>query len=219
MLKLNAISKYYKFGDSRECILNNVHLSVEAGEIVALVGPSGSGKSTLLQIAGLLDTPVSGSVLFDGVNCSNLNDNQRTKIRRESIGFVYQFHHLMPDFSVINNIILPKLILGKSIRQAKKEVETIIDRLSIARVLNKNVSNLSGGERQRVAIARAFANEPRLILADEPTGNLDQKNSEEVFLLLVEVVRNSGASVVIVTHDNNLAKQTDKILHMKSLVS
>ncbi|MBQ4874807.1 MAG: ABC transporter ATP-binding protein [Rickettsiaceae bacterium H1] len=212
MLKLKNISKKYKYGGIEEYVVNNASFSVEIGEVLALTGPSGSGKSTLLQIAGLLDVPSEGLVMFNGVNCSELSDDERTEIRRNNIGFVYQFHHLLPDFSVMNNIILPNLIAGKSSKKAKNEVEPILEQLNITETLKKKINDLSGGERQRVAIARAMVNNPKLVLADEPTGNLDQKNSAEVFSLFIETARKNNAAVIIVTHDKNLVEQTDRIL-------
>lgn len=215
MLEMRNISKYYKCNDIQECVISNINLIVRSGEILALVGPSGSGKSTILQIAGLLDEPSTGDVLFNDVNCSKLNDRERTKIRGQNIGFVYQYHHLLSDFSVMHNIILPRLVLRQSKKQARLDAEIIIEQLNIQNTLGKEIANLSGGERQRIAIARALINSPKLILADEPTGSLDHKNSLEVFSLFLEMAKNRGGAVIIVTHDKNLAQKADTILDIE----
>ncbi len=208
ILELVDISKYI---NHQEYIIKNINITVKKGEIIALVGPSGSGKSTLLQIAGLLDTPTSGKIFFNGREVELLSDMQRTFIRRHHIGFVYQFHHLIPELSIKNNIALPQIISNKRDIDA---VENIMKKLSIDHISHNNISVLSGGEKQRIAIARALIHCPQLVLADEPTGNLDYHNSNEVFNLLIKMAREDDTAVVVVTHDRNLAQQTDQVLYL-----
>ena len=183
--------------------------SLPRGTIAALVGPSGTGKSTLLHIAGLLERPSAGEVAIEGRTCNGLGDAERTRLRRERIGFVYQFHHLLPDFTALENVAMPQLIAGRSRREAQAAATALLGRLGLAARLDHRPARLSGGEQQRVAIARALANRPGLILADEPTGNLDPHTAEEVFAVLLEVVRDTGTAALIATHNPELAARMD----------
>ncbi|MBR4932674.1 MAG: ABC transporter ATP-binding protein, partial [Alphaproteobacteria bacterium] len=183
---------------------------LHAGEIVALVGPSGSGKSTLLHIAGLLDTPSAGHIIVNGTDVSRATDKQRTFIRRKAIGFVYQSHLLLPDFNALENVMLPQLIAGSSVKEAKERATLLLEQVGLRDRLLHRSGELSGGEQQRVAIARALANQPSLLLADEPTGNLDPKTSETVFEGLLNIVRQTGLSALIATHNPDLAQQMDR---------
>lgn len=182
------------------------------GETVALLGPSGSGKSSLLHIAGLLERPSAGEVFIDGVACSSLSDAQRTHLRRDALGFVYQFHHLLPEFSALGNVALPQLIARKPRKAAEAEAARLLSALGLGARLNHQPGQLSGGEQQRTAIARALANAPRVLLADEPTGNLDPKTSERVFDELIGMVKSSGLAALVATHDQALARRLDRIV-------
>jgi lipoprotein-releasing system ATP-binding protein len=214
LLEVEGLTKIYHQGDEDLTILNGVSLQVNAGEIVALVGPSGSGKSTLLQQIGLLDTPTSGAIKMSGRDVSNLNDEQRTLLRRHYIGFVYQFHYLQPEFSALENVVIPQMIAGKSRAEAEDKATAILDGIGLGHRLSHRPARLSGGEQQRVAIARALANDPKLLLADEPTGNLDPKTSEEVFGMLIARARNSGIGAVIATHNLDLARRMDRVVEI-----
>ncbi len=196
-------------------MLKGATASLYAGETVALLGPSGAGKSTLLHIAGLLERPDGGAVVINGVDCVKLGDSERTSMRRSEIGFVYQFHHLLPEFSALENIALPQLILGLSRAEAEERARQLLDSLGIAERGDHRPAQLSGGEQQRVAIARAVANGPRLLLADEPTGNLDPPTAERVFEQLLGLVRHSGVAALIATHNLELAARMDRILRLK----
>ncbi len=216
VLFVRGLNKIYKQGSNTLSILNNVDLRLYSGEICALVGPSGSGKSTLLHILGLLDAPTSGQILMDERDVSKLNDRARTKLRSSHIGFVYQFHHLLPEFSALENVALAQIITGKAPDEANRKAEELLVQLGLADRLKHRPATLSGGEQQRVAIARALANDPFLLFADEPTGNLDPETSEEVFELLLEHVRKRGIGALIATHNIDLANQMDRILEVKS---
>ena len=216
VLFVRGLHKTYKQGSNTLNILNNVDLRLYSGEICALVGPSGSGKSTLLHILGLLDAPTSGQILMDERDVSKLNDRARTKLRSKHIGFVYQFHHLLPEFSALENVALAQIITGKPPEEANRKAEELLVQLGLADRLKHRPATLSGGEQQRVAIARALANDPYLLFADEPTGNLDPETSEEVFELLLEHVRKRGIGALIATHNIDLANQMDRILEVKS---
>ena len=216
VLFVRGLHKTYKQGSNTLNILNNVDLRLYSGEICALVGPSGSGKSTLLHILGLLDSPTSGQILMDERDVSKLNDRARTKLRSSHIGFVYQFHHLLPEFSALENVALAQIITGKAPDEANRKAEELLVQLGLADRLKHRPATLSGGEQQRVAIARALANDPFLLFADEPTGNLDPETSEEVFELLLEHVRKRGIGALIATHNIDLANQMDRILEVKS---
>ena len=191
-------------------MLKGAELAVWRGQSVALVGPSGAGKSTLLHIAGLLEHPDSGEVYIDTVPTTNLTDIQRTRIRRTEIGFVYQFHHLLPEFTALENVVLPQMIRGLSRRQASVRSSELLSYLGLKERLTHRPAELSGGEQQRVAIARAVANAPRILLADEPTGNLDVRTAEHVFATLNQLVRASGLAAVIATHNMEIAAQMDR---------
>jgi len=207
---LHGISRQFHQGDSTLDVLHGAELAVWSGQSVALVAPSGAGKSTLLHIAGLLEHADSGEVYVDGVATSHLSDIQRTRIRRSDIGFVYQFHHLLPEFSALENVMLPQMIRGLSRRQARARAVELLSYLGLKERLTHRPAELSGGEQQRVAIARAVANAPRLLLADEPTGNLDVHTAEHVFGTLAQLVRASGLAAVIATHNLDLAAQMDR---------
>ncbi len=209
-LFLRGISRQFHQGDSTLDVLRGAELAVWAGQSVALVGPSGAGKSTLLHIAGLLEHPDSGEVYIDTVATSHLSDSQRTRIRRNDIGFVYQFHHLLPEFSALENVMLPQMIRGLSQREASARAGELLTYLGLKDRLTHRPAELSGGEQQRVAIARAVANAPRMLLADEPTGNLDVHTSEHVFETLTQLVRASGLAAIIATHNLDIAAQMDR---------
>lgn len=211
-LELDTVTKSYRERTGRLPVLGGVSCSVARGELVALVGPSGSGKTTLLQIAGLLDPADSGAVRISGEDCGAMGDKERTQIRRERLGFVYQFHHLLPEFSAEENVALPQRIAGRGKSEAGAHAAELLDRLGLAARLRHRPGELSGGERQRVAIARALANRPALLLADEPTGNLDQRTADHVFGALVELVRDEGVAGLIATHNTALARRMDRRL-------
>ncbi|MCM2292186.1 ABC transporter ATP-binding protein [Allorhizobium sp. BGMRC 0089] len=210
VLELASVSRLYGSGDSALSILKNAGLKLYEGETVALVAPSGTGKSTLLHIAGLLERPTEGDVLIGGTSCSSLSDEGRTTIRRSSIGFVYQFHHLLPEFSALENIMMPQMIAGLTIPEAKKRAKALLDYMRIGHRGDHRPAELSGGEQQRVAIARAVANAPLLLLADEPTGNLDPETAAYVFSALEALVRQSGLAALIATHNHDLAHRMDR---------
>jgi lipoprotein-releasing system ATP-binding protein len=207
---LHGISRRFRQGDSTLDILKNAELAVWPGQSVALVAPSGSGKSTLLHIAGLLEPPDAGEVYIDAVATSHLPDLQRTRIRRTDIGFIYQFHHLLPEFSAIENVMLPQMVRGLSRRESRERAAELLSYLGLKDRLTHRPAELSGGEQQRVAIARAVANAPRILLADEPTGNLDRRTSERVFAALDQLVRASGLAAIIATHNLDIAAQMDR---------
>ncbi len=215
LFNMELISKSYKQGKHRLEILKDSSLKIYQGEIVALVGPSGSGKSTLLQIAGLLDQFDKGSINIDGIDCSKIDDATKSDIRLKKLGFVYQYHHLLPEFSAIENIALPLMIAGMSKTKAENLALNYMKKLQIDNRQDHFPNALSGGEQQRVAIARSLINQPKLILADEPTGNLDVANSNIVFDLFKETITNQNISALIVTHNMELAKKTDKIFTIK----
>ena len=207
---LHGISRQFHQGDSTLAILKGAELAVWPGQSVALVAPSGAGKSTLLHIAGLLEHPDAGEVYIDAVATSHLSDLQRTRIRRTEIGFVYQFHHLLPEFSALENVIMPQMIRGLSRREASTRSIELLSYLGLKERLMHRPAELSGGEQQRVAIARAVANAPRILLADEPTGNLDIHTAEHVFSTLNQLVRASGLATIIATHNLDIAAQMDR---------
>jgi lipoprotein-releasing system ATP-binding protein len=209
-LELVAVERHFDLGDSRLDILRGVDLALQPGQSVALVAPSGTGKSTLLHIAGLLDTPDAGEVLIAGEPTAGLDSAGRTALRRTEIGFVYQFHHLLPEFSAIENVAMPQLIRGLDTAEATRRAAELLDFLGLAGRRDHRPAELSGGEQQRVAIARAVANAPRLLLADEPTGNLDPKTSDHVFDTLLALVKASGLAALIATHNLALAARMDR---------
>ena len=214
-LALRGVSRIYR-GDAGElAVLRGADLSLRAGEIVALVAPSGAGKSTLLHVAGLLDRPDGGSVLIEGRDVGGLPDAARTGIRRDTIGFVYQFHHLLPEFTALENIVLPQMIAGASRRAAVDRAGALLGRFGLAARVGHLPGKLSGGEQQRVAIARALANGPKLLLADEPTGNLDVATAETVFAELLAIVRDHGLAALIATHNPDLAARMDRTVTLR----
>ena len=217
MLVLEAIAKTYNAGTPGEVqVLRGATLSVATGEVVALVAPSGAGKSTLLHIAGLLDTPDAGQVRLAGRAMGGLGDGARTAARRGEVGFIYQFHHLLPEFSALENIVLPQLANGEARGAAEARAMSLLSRVGIAARARHRPAALSGGEQQRVAFCRALANRPRLLLADEPTGNLDPATSDQVFATLMEVVRETGLSALIATHNPALAARMDRIVRLEA---
>lgn len=216
LLSVRGLNKVFKQGSNTLNILNNVDLRIYSGEIAALVGPSGSGKSTLLHILGLLDSPTSGQVIMEEKDISRLSDRVRTRLRNQHIGFVYQFHHLLPEFTALENVALPKVIAGKKSQDAKDMAVDLLEQMGLKHRLNHRPATLSGGEQQRVAIARALVMNPTLLFADEPTGNLDPDTSAEVFEILLNHVRKRGIGALIATHNMELANQMDRILEVKS---
>ncbi len=214
-LELKNLHRSFKQGSQTLEVLRGIDLNIEKGEVVALIGPSGSGKSTMLQIAGLLEKPTKGEIYLDGLKCSKLGDAMRTSLRRDYLGFVYQYHNLLPDFDAVENVMMPLLIAGVSPKTAREKAEKLLKRLGLAKRLKHRPAELSGGEQQRVAIARALANTPKLLLADEPTGNLDPKTAETVFAELIAMVKETGLSALIATHNMELAQQMDRVVTLK----
>jgi lipoprotein-releasing system ATP-binding protein len=213
-LRLEQLERAYAQGERLIEVLKGATASFYPGEAVALLGPSGAGKSTLLHIAGLLEQPDRGAVIIDGVNCGSLGDAERTRMRRAEIGFVYQFHHLLPEFSALENVVLPQLILGLSRSEAESRAMQLLDALGLGERADHRPAQLSGGEQQRVAIARAVANGPKFLLADEPTGNLDPHTADRVFEQLLSLVRQSGVAALIATHNLDLAARMDRTLRL-----
>jgi lipoprotein-releasing system ATP-binding protein len=215
VLHLDRVARRYVQGDATLEVFRDVNLAVARGELVALVGQSGAGKSSLLHMAGLLEAPSEGQIFIDGVSAASLGDGERTRLRRDRIGFVYQAHHLLPEFSALENVVIPQLIGGKSRRDAEREATRILDRLGLGKRLSHRPAQLSGGEQQRVAIARALANHPSLLLADEPTGNLDPKTAADVFAALVDLVHAEDLAALVATHNSDLASRMDRavLLH------
>ena len=215
LLEVRGLRKVYHQGDEYLVIFNDLNLRLEAGEIVALVGASGAGKSTLLQLVGLLDKPTAGQIIMSGRDVSGLDDEQRTLLRRHYLGFVYQFHYLQPEFSALENVVIPQMIRGVSLEQAKQRASELLSGMGLGHRLHHRPARLSGGEQQRVAIARALANDPKVLLADEPTGNLDPTTSDDVFAMLIEKARTSGIGALIATHNLDLAHKMDRILELR----
>jgi lipoprotein-releasing system ATP-binding protein len=214
-LVLEGVERTYQFGGHRLEVLRGTSLSIETGELVGLIGPSGSGKSTLLHIAGLLEWPDGGDVRVSGRSCQGMNDKERTLVRRNEIGFVYQFHHLLPEFSALENVMLPLLISGTRRSIARRRAREWINAVGLSERQSHRPARLSGGEQQRVALARALANEPRILLADEPTGNLDVQTSGEVFDLLISLIRATKLSALVATHNLDLAARMDRIVRLE----
>jgi len=210
VLELKGVERHYQQGERRLTILSGTDFVLRSGEMVALVAPSGTGKSTLLHTAGLLERPDGGDVVLAGRNCGRLSDDQRTAIRRNDIGFVYQFHHLLPEFSALENVMMPQLIKGLPRAEAADRAAQLLDYMQLGKRTTHRPSELSGGEQQRVAIARAVANAPLVLLADEPTGNLDPVTASYVFLALSALVRQSGLAALIATHNHELAARMDR---------
>ncbi len=214
-LDLEGIEKAYNHGKPSEVkVLRGASVRVRPGEVVALVAPSGAGKSTLLHIAGLLDTPDAGRVRLNGRDMAGLPDRERTEIRRQDIGFIYQFHHLLPEFTALENIVIPQLANGRPLAEAEARARDLLARVGVAERAGHRPAALSGGEQQRVAFCRALANAPRLLLADEPTGNLDPGTSDQVFNTLMDLVRATGLAALIATHNMELAARMDRIVRL-----
>ena len=217
VLALSGLRKTYNSGQVGEVtVLHSVDLSLAAGEVVALVAPSGAGKSTLLHIAGLLDTPDAGAVCFAGQDMAGLSERQRTAARRDDIGFIYQFHHLLPEFSALENIVLPQLAAGVPAAAARTRADALLERVGLSARAGHRPAALSGGEQQRAAFCRALANGPRLLLADEPTGNLDPDTSDQVFDALMTLVRDTGLAALIATHNMALAARMDRVVRLEA---
>ena len=214
-LRITGLTRTYVTGDKTLPVLTGIDLLVGAGEIVGLVGPSGSGKSSLLHAAGLLEHPTAGTIVIDGRDCGALSERQRTAIRLDRIGFVYQFHHLLPELSAMDNVALPAMIAGHSRRDARIRAERLLDQLGLAERLRHQPAQLSGGEQQRVAVGRALVNAPRLLLADEPTGNLDPATSEAVFQSIQHLVHATGVAALIATHNVEMTRHMDRVLALK----
>ena len=213
VLELRAIERTYKTSAGALHVLRGTDLTIAPGELVGLVGPSGSGKSTLLHTAGLLEEPEAGAVILDGSDCLKLNENGRTTIRRLKVGFVYQFHHLLPEFNAIDNVAMPLMIAGVKKKAAREKAAKLLDEMGLAERMDHQPAQLSGGEQQRVAIARALANDPRLVIADEPTGNLDPATTERVFATLIKMVGKRGQSFA--THNLALIRHMDRVLTLQ----
>ena len=214
-LELRGVRRVFKQAGTELQVLNGVDLALQPGEVVALVGPSGAGKSTLLHLAGLLERPNGGTVVIGGEDCSNLSDERRTLLRRSDIGFVYQFHHLLPEFSALENVMLPQMIAGVPRSRARTKAAALLDQVGLAPRAQHRPARLSGGEQQRVAIVRALANDPNLLLGDEPTGNLDHATGESVLNTLLDLVRRTGLAALIATHNLDLARRLDRVLALE----
>ncbi len=216
ILELQHIQRSFFQGSNKLTILKDISFQIVAGEIIALVGASGTGKSTLLQIAGLLESPTQGQLFIDGKDVTRSNDDKRTAIRRHKLGFVYQFHYLLPEFTALENIMLPQMIIGTSTKQAEFRAHELLKSYGLEDRAHHRPAQLSGGEQQRIAILRAVANSPRLLLADEPTGNLDEATAEKVFQELLSLVRHHQMGAVIVTHNMELAQRMDKVYKLSN---
>ena len=214
VLQTTDLRRSFTQGEATIHVLRGVNLTVMPGEIVALLGPSGSGKSTLLQAVGLLEGGFEGSIRIDGKEAAQLDSNGRTEVRRDRLGFVYQFHHLLPDFNALENVVLPQMIHGATRADADKRAAELLSALGLAERLTHRPSQLSGGEQQRVAVARALANRPMLVLADEPTGNLDEATADKVFAEFLNLVRGEGSSALVATHNERLAARMDRVLRL-----
>ena len=212
VLDLIDIRRSFQSGEKTLDVLCGASLSLAPGEMVGLVGPSGSGKSTLLHIAGLLERPDSGQVRLDGDDCQTLGERERTALRRLKLGFVYQFHHLLPEFTALDNVAMPLMIAGARRDEARRKATALLGEMALSERGHHQPGQLSGGEQQRVAIARALANDPRLVIADEPTGNLDPATTERVFATLIKMAREEGAAVLVATHNMNLTRHMDRVV-------
>lgn len=215
VLRLDGVGRVYRTADRPLKVLDRASLDLAPGELVGLVAPSGAGKSTLLHIAGLLERPDSGDVLVDGESCGRMPDDRRTGIRQARLGFVYQFHHLLPEFSALENVALPRMLAGEGNRAASRAAGELLTSVGLAERANHRPARLSGGEQQRVAIARALSNEPAVLLADEPTGNLDPHTADTVFDLLLGLVRHRGLAALIATHNIALASRMDRVMTLR----
>jgi lipoprotein-releasing system ATP-binding protein len=214
VIALRNLTRSFEQGGVRIDVLRGANLEIAPGEIVALLGPSGSGKSTLLQAVGLLEGGFSGQIQLAGTEASDLDAAGRTTLRREHLGFVYQFHHLLPDFNARENVVLPQLLLGTPRKDAEARADELLSALGLGHRLDHRPSQLSGGEQQRVAVARALANRPKLVLADEPTGNLDEKTADRVLAEFLELVRGQGSSALVATHNERLAARMDRVVRL-----
>jgi lipoprotein-releasing system ATP-binding protein len=214
VLSVTDLKRSFRQGDVTIHVLRGVNLEIKQGEIVALLGPSGSGKSTLLQAVGLLEGGFEGSIRIRGEEASKLDNDGRTRVRRDALGFVYQFHHLLPDFNAAENVILPQLIHGATPEAARERAESLLAALGLGERLTHRPSQLSGGEQQRVAVSRALANRPALVLADEPTGNLDEATADIVFQEFLSLVRGEGSAALVATHNERIAAKMDRVLRL-----
>ena len=215
VLELRGVVRQYESEGGVLRVLEGADLTLNQGELVGLIGPSGSGKSTLLHTAGLLEKPEGGEGYLEGENCMALNDAGRTRLRREKLGFVYQFHHLLPEFNARDNVAMPLMVGGMKRRKAREKAEALLAEMGLSERLKHQPGQMSGGEQQRVAIARALVNDPRLVIADEPTGNLDPATTERVFESLIRMARSEGAAVVVATHNMALTRHMDRVLTLR----
>jgi lipoprotein-releasing system ATP-binding protein len=214
-LELRGVRRVFTSGGAELVVLNGVDLVLRPGEIVALVGPSGAGKSTLLHVAGLLERPDDGQVLISGADCGDLSDERRTLLRRSELGFVYQFHHLLPEFSALENVMLPQMIAGVARSRARAKAAALLAAVGLEMRASHRPARLSGGEQQRVAIVRALANDPKILLGDEPTGNLDHATGDGVMNTLIGLVRSTGLAALVATHNLDLARRLDRIVSLE----
>lgn len=215
ILQCRQLAKRYQQGDLNVDVLKGVDLTINTGERVAIMGASGSGKSTLLHLLGGLEKPTQGSVILAGENLNTISPSKLSKLRNQSLGFIYQFHHLLGEFSILENVAMPILISGQSTKQARKEAIEMLGRVGLGHRIEHKPGELSGGERQRAAVARALINRPKCVLADEPTGNLDSKTAEQIYQLMLELNQELQVSFLVVTHDPDLAERMDRVLHME----
>ena len=215
LLEAHALHKVYRNGEAELRVLKGIDLTIEKGRIISIVGPSGAGKSTLLHLLGGLDTPTSGEVILKGMDLYKLDDDKRAKVRNEMLGFVFQFYHLLPEFTALENVVLPILIKGTPKKGASDYAKKLLQDVGLGERLNHKPSELSGGEHQRVAIARALVNEPEIVFCDEPTGNLDSKTGGEIQELLWRLNKEKGETLIIVTHDEKIARYADRIIHIE----
>jgi lipoprotein-releasing system ATP-binding protein len=216
VLKFESLVRTFRQGEREIRVLAGASAEIYAGQSVALVGPSGAGKSTLLHVAGLLETPDGGRVLINGRDCTGMADDERTRVRRTEMGFIYQFHQLLPEFSALENVAMPQMIRGKRRRLAEARARELLAMVGLGERFEHRPAQLSGGEQQRAAICRALANGPKLLLADEPTGNLDPKTSERVFTVLVELINKTGVAALIATHNLQLARRMHRVLNLEN---